>query len=171
MSVSGKTAFRADLIRNTVVAADAMFFSKDPYSISFGQGSVTIAYRPIPFTGTFSVSKVLLGPGFGGDVIATTGKPVEPLPSPDPSASPSAEPTIDPNNPKEFDGMPEVEVLDLVTGTWARLPHLAQGTTYELSHPERYVDPATGTIQVKFVSERQDGVSFGFNVSLEGSVR
>jgi hypothetical protein len=171
MSVSGKTAFRSDLIRSTVVASDAMFFSKDPYNISFGQGSVTMAYRPIPFLGTFKVSKVLLQPGFGGDVIATTGKPVDPLPTPDPSASPSSEPTIDPNNPGMFDGMPEVEVFDLTTGTWARLPHLAQGTTYELSDPERYVDPTTGTLQVKFRNDRQDGVGFGFNVSLEGTVR
>jgi hypothetical protein len=171
MSVGGQTAFRSDLMRSTVVAADAMFFSKDPYQMSFGQGSVTLAYRPIPFKGTFAVSKVLLQPGFGGEVISTSGKPIEPLPSPDPSASPSAEPTIDPNNPKDFDGMPDVELLDLVTGAWVQLPHLSQGTTYDLVHPERYVDAATGTIQVKFINDRQDGIGFAFNVSLEGSVR
>jgi hypothetical protein len=173
MSVSGPTAFRADLIRSTVVSADANFFSKDPYNISFGQGSVTMTYRPIPFSGTFSVSKILLQPGFGGDVIGASGKPIEPLPSPSPAASgePSAAPTTKPDDVVQFDGMPEVEVLDLSTGAWARLPHLAQGTTYELSHPERYVDPATGSLQVRFVNDRQDGVGFGFNVSLEGTVR
>jgi hypothetical protein len=172
MSVAGKTAFRSDLIRSTVVSTDAMFFSKDPYNISFGQGSVTLTYRPIPFTGTFEVSKILLQPGFGGDVIAVTGKPIDPLPhpTPAPSGEPSTKP-IDPNEPVPFDGMPEVEVFDLTTGQWARLPHLSQGTTYELNHPERYVDPATGSLQVKFVNDRQDGVGFGFNVSLEGTVR
>ena len=35
--------------------------------MSFGQGSVTIAYRPIPFEGTFEATKVLLAMGFGDD--------------------------------------------------------------------------------------------------------
>jgi hypothetical protein len=172
MTVTGKTAFRSDLIRSTVVSADANFFSKDPFSMNFGKGAVTIAYRPIPFSGTFTVSKVLLQAGFGGEVLSTSGKPVEPVPpaSPDPAASPSPAPAqIDPN--VGFDGMPEVEVFDLTTATWGRLPHLGQGQTYELKNPERYVDPASGTIEVRFVNDRQDGVGFSFNVSLEGTVR
>ena len=48
--VTGTTTFRSDLLRSTVVASDADFFNKDPYSISFGQGSAELAYRPIAWT-------------------------------------------------------------------------------------------------------------------------
>jgi hypothetical protein len=181
MTVSGKTAFRSDLIRSTVVSSDANFFSKDPMNISFGKGTVTMAYRPIPFDGTFTVSKVLLQAGFGGDLIAGGGKPIEPAPTPKPRpsatcdgancGSPAPEPSPGPNDLQGFDGMPEVELLDLESGAWVRLPHLGQSQTYDLKNPARYVDPGSGTLQVRFVNDRSDGIGFAFNVSLEGTVR
>lgn len=177
MAVKGTTVFRADLIRNTVIAADAAFFSKDPYSLNFGQGSVTIAYRPVAFQGSFAVTKVLLALGFGGDqTIGGAGKPINPVPAPPaPGCTgpcPSADPSPSPNVGGQWDGLPEVSVFDRTgEGSWVRLPHFTQGATYELDHPERYVDPSSGTIQVRFTNDRPDGVGVSFNVSLEGTVR
>ncbi len=171
MSVSGQTAFAPDLMRSTVLSADAAFFSKDPYTMSFGQGTVTLAYRPIPFDGSFEATKVLLAMGFG-EPVAGGGQPIEPLPSSEPPVvclarpCPSQEPF-----PNGFDGLPEMEVLDLTTGTWRRLPHLSQGVSYSLKDPAKYVDPATGTVQVRFVNERSDGVGMSFSLSLEGNIR
>ena len=45
------------------------------------------------------------------------------------------------------------------------------GSTYELKDPARYVDPSTGTIQVRFVNEHMDSVGMSFSVVLEGDVR
>jgi hypothetical protein len=181
MSVTGKTVFQSDLMRSTILSSDAMFFAKDPSSINFGQGSVTMAYRPIAFAGTFTVSTVRLAVGFGGDQTGNAGggepvapMPIECVPPIDPGASaaplPSDCPALLPID--QFDGIPEIEVFDLTgDGKWRRLPHFQQGATYELDHPERYVDPTSGTIQIRFVNDRQDGVGISFNVSLEGTVR
>lgn len=172
MSISGKTAFSPDLIRSTVLSADAAFFSKDPYTMSFGKGTVTIAYRPIPFDGSFDATKVVLAMGFG-DALIGVGKPIAPMPEPTPVASP-----VDCNGPcpsdqplPGFDGLPELEVLDLTTGIFQRLPHLTQGLNYNLTDPAKFVDPSTGTIQIRFVNDRSDGVGMSFSVSLEGNVR
>ena len=78
-AASGTIAFTPDLIRSTVLAADAAVFSKDPFNMSLGQGSVTIAYRPIPFKGSFEATKVLLAMGFG-ETVGVGGKPIAPHP-------------------------------------------------------------------------------------------
>ena len=51
--------------------------------MNFGQGVVTIAYRPIPFEGTLTPSKVLMSYGFGERIFGG-GKPIEPMPAIDP---------------------------------------------------------------------------------------
>jgi len=171
-SASGTIAFTPDLIRSSVLSSDAAFFNKDPFNMNLGQGSVTVAYRPIPFSGSFTATKVLLAMGFG-ETVGPGGRPIAPLPSEAPAVPPEvctvACPPDDPN--KGFDGLPELEVLDLTTGTWRRLPHLNQGLTYELSDPANYVDSATGTIQVRFVNDRPDGVGMSFSLSIQGVIR
>ena len=83
---------------------------------------------------------------------------------------PKACPT--PLPPDQVDGIPEVEVFDRTgAGAWRRLPHFQPGTTYDLDHPDRYVDPSNGTVQVRFVNDQQDGVGISFQVGLEGTVR
>ena len=64
-----------------MVDSDAAFFSKDPYSINFGRGTATIAYRPTTFEGQLDATEVALALNFGGDT-GLTVKPteVEPLP-------------------------------------------------------------------------------------------
>ena len=177
MSIRGMTVFQSDLMRSTVLASDAMFFSKDPNAINFGQGSVTVAYRPIAFNGTFTVSKVHLSLGFGGDVVPARGQPVGPLPAEcvplDPGAAKPLPTDCPPPLPADqFDGIPEVEVFDRTgDGAWRRLPHMQGGSTFDLDHPDRYVDPTSGTIQIRFVNDRQDSIGVPFQVSLEGTIR
>jgi hypothetical protein len=188
MRVRGQAEFGWDLMRSTVLSADAGFFSKDPYSMSFGRGTVTLAYRPIPFDGTLTATKVLLSMGFGGEGIGGGGKVIEPVPGVpplcvdpdvlclDPPVCPDDQPeclggpVLKPDPTAGFDGLPETEVLDRTTGSWLRLPHLVSGQTYELKDPARYVDPATGTIQVRLVNEHQESVGISFNVVIHGEV-
>src|SRR5262245_21719341 len=175
MQVRGATRFGFDLMRSTVLSAEAGFFSRDPYSINFGKGTVTLAYRPIPFEGTFTATKAVLSMGWPGDMGAGFpggGKIIEPVPMQPPVVCITDPcPSLDPNDPNaQFDGMPETEVFDRTTGEWRRLPHLAPGAAYELKNPGDFVDPSTGTIQVRFVNDRSDAVNLSFNVVLEGTV-
>jgi hypothetical protein len=69
------------------------------------------------------------------------------------------------------DGLPDLEVLDVGTGTWVQFEHMLQGKAYELAEPARWVDPSSGEVQVRFVNERQDGVGFQFPIVIDGVVR
>jgi hypothetical protein len=176
MHISGKTSFRGDLMTNTVVDSDAVMFGKDPFNFNFGRGSVTVAYRPIPFDGRFDASKVVLAFGFGGDPLAGGARAIKPIDGPAPDC---ATPPCDTGNlggpigepPPNFDGIPEVDVFDRTgEGTWRRLPHLGQGTSWDLEDPASYVDPSTGTMLVRFVTD-VEGVGFAFNVAMAGTIR
>jgi len=172
LRVRGQTTFTQDLLRSSVVETDAAFFSKEPWGMNFGRGSATLAYQPIPFEGTFEPTQVILNIGFGGDIGGggPAPQPVEPLDEVPPPCDPAFE-DCEPGL-REQDGMPEIEVFDLTgEGAWQRLPHLDPGQRYDLADPARYVEPATGTILVRFVNELQDGVGFSFGVELNGIVR
>jgi hypothetical protein len=174
LSVSGEVAFGQDLLRSSIVETDAAFFSKDPYSMNFGRGSATLAYRPIPFEGTFRPTTVILNLGFGGEIGAggPAPKPVEPLESAPPSCDPALENECPELQPEDITGLPEIELFDLTgEGTWRRLPRLDPGMRYEISDPAKYVEPATGTLLIRFVNENQDGVGFSFGVELAGEVQ
>jgi hypothetical protein len=168
MTISGTTTFRSDLIRSSVVDSDAAFFSKDPYSINFGRGTATIAYRPTTFEGTLEATALAVGLNFGGDT-GVTVKPtaVEPLPSiPPPCPNP---PTAE-CAPLIADGLPEVELFDVNAQDWKRLPHLSPGARYALTEPANYVDPVTGTVLVRYVNERMDSVGFSADIAISGNV-
>jgi hypothetical protein len=179
MSIRGATVFGSDLMRSTVLASDGMVLNKDPNSIYIGVGSVTIAYRPIAFNGTFTPTKVHLTMGLGGDALGGgNGPAIGPVPAEcvpldgEASAAPLPKACPVPTPADQSDGIPEVDVFDRTgAGTWRRLPHFQPGSTYDLDHPERYVDPSSGTLQVRFVNDRQDGVGIQFQVGLEGTVR
>ena len=169
LAISGTTSFRSDLIRSSVVDSDAAFFSKDPYSINFGRGTATLAYRPTTFEGTLSATELAIGLNFGGDT-GLTVKPtlIEPLPSLPPRCpnppTPDCAPLIS-------DGLPEVEVYDVRNQEWKRLPHLSPGPRYAVADPPNYVDPTTGTVLIRYVNDRMDGVGFSVDVSISGTVR
>lgn len=187
MKIQGATAFDTDLIKTSVVELDAQMFNKDPTSLTMGRGSVTMAYRPIAFEGKLTAKRVILGMGFGGDPGVGGGNPqeLEPM-NPQPCrdepadapncAKPDPAPACDPNvkqcEGQFFDGIPEIEVFDRTgVGSWVRMKHLAMGSSYDLTNPERYVDPGSGTLLVKFVNDKQDQqIGFSFQVRIEGDV-
>jgi hypothetical protein len=185
MGISGATAFDGDLLQRSVVEVDATYFNVSPYSIDLGLGEATVAYRPIAFEGSFKTTNVLLSANWGGEPGVGFGnpRPVRPAPAcegdecAEPSATPGPEESCDPNfeeclpDGKFWDGIPEVEVFDRTgDGEWLRVPHMTHGDTYELEDPARFVDPDTGTILVRFISEHQEGASFAFQIRLEGEI-
>jgi hypothetical protein len=160
MTVTGPTVFSSNLIRTTIVAADAGFFNKTPFDMSFGQGTVTVAYRPIAFGGTLDATKVVLAVNTNPDE-APTGDGLDPIPSPAPG---------DPGGGQNLDGAPDIELFDRTTGGWVQLPHFS-GRTVTVNEPSGYVDPTTGTMLVRLSNDRADGASFQFFVRIEGNVR
>ena len=169
IQIRGQTTFRYDLIHSSVVSADALFFNKDPRTINFGRGSATVAYRPTTFEGRLIVSELAIGLNFGGDA-QVTGKPtlIEPLAS-IPPACPNPPTAACP--PAPIDGLPEVELFDVGSQAWVRLPHMTQGVRYAVSDPTRYVDSTSGSVLVRYVNERLDGVGFSVDLAITGDVR
>ncbi|MEI7744854.1 MAG: polymer-forming cytoskeletal protein, partial [Chloroflexota bacterium] len=163
-SISGTTTFRYDLLRSSIVEATANFFSKDPWALNLGSGSLRVSYRPIPFEGTFTPTKVVIGMAFGGDLSMPAGAPIALREAARCEAGTAG--CVLP-----VDGLPDFEVLDVRTGTWVQFEHVTQGRPYELTDAARWVEPLTGELQVRFVNQRADQISFQFPVELTGSVR
>jgi hypothetical protein len=175
MPIHGRVVFQGDLLNNTVINNDAGMFTKDPTTLSFGRGSATVSYRPLPFDGRLTVSHVRLGFSFGPEGIPIDGgAPIAPIP--DVCMTVKEGDRLPARCPKpvpadQFDGMPEIELFDRTAGTWHRLEHAVTGRTYDLADAPRYVDPATGTLLVRYVNEHQDQVGFTVAVAIEGSVK
>ncbi len=166
--ISGPTTFRSDLMRSTAIEVDAFFFSKEPQTMSFGRGSVVMAYRPIGFEGTFAATALTINLGYGDEGQSQVPIPVEPLAAIPP---PCPDPPTDECRNANFDGIPEVEVYDIDADEWRRLPHLDPGSVYGLADPDRYIDPTSGTVLIRYVNDSSDGVGFGVNVSIAGEIR
>jgi hypothetical protein len=177
MGIHGAVTFSGSLLTSTMTDSNAAFFSKDPQSMSFGQGSVTMVYRPIAFEGSLTASHVRFGLSFGpdGSISDLGGTSVVPIPDACLNVKAPAKPPIDcpkPRTQDQFDGIPEVELFDRTGGgTWHRLPHLSQGQTYDVADAAKYVDPGTGAILVRFVNEGQDPVNVFLGVSIQGTVK
>ena len=163
-AISGKTVFANDLLRSSVVEVGANFFSKDPWALNLGPGSARVAYRPIPFEGRFTPTKVAVSLTFGGEAGVPVGN-TKPLAEAT-RCEPGTEGCVVPQ-----DGLPDIEVLDVKTGEWVQFAHPVQNSAYELVDATRWVDPSSGEIQVRFVNERQDQVSFQFPIRIEGTIR
>jgi hypothetical protein len=167
MTVRGLTTFRSDLIRSTVVASDAVQFGKDMTSLNFGRGSATIAYRPIGFEGRLTATELAIGLNVG-DRSGVPPVPIVPLPEIPPAC---------PNPPTKecvaagFNQVPEVELFEIATQTWVRLPRFESSVGYSVADPGRYVDPASGSVIVRFVNDKSDQVGFGVDISITGKVQ
>jgi hypothetical protein len=170
--IHGQVTFSSDLLRLTVVDSDAQFFNKDRFILSMGLGTATLAYRPIPFDGAFTVSQIRLALGTGGNLVPGGGKEIEPLPSAPVGCTDAAHTTPAGCQAPRNEFLPEVEVFDLTTGgTWVRLPRLSAEASYTLANPSRYVDPTTGQILVRFINESAEAsVGFSFQLALVGDV-
>ena len=130
-----------------------------------------MSYRPIPFVGTFTISQVRLSLGTGGNGVPATGDEIKPLDEIPETCTDIKNTLPEGCTPRRDDFLPEVDVFDLVTGEWARLPQMKDSRGYTLADPERYIDAATGQLLVRFVNEAPDSqVGFGFQVALEGVV-
>jgi hypothetical protein len=173
VTIRGKVTFEGDLIRETIVAGDAMQFVKQPGMLNLGLGTVTVAYRPIGFEGTLAVSGVQLGLSQGGGLRLGQGKPIEPLPAVPPECT-----DVDGTEPAgcetaREDFLPDIEVFDRTgAGAWVRLPRIGPEAPYSLTNPSRYVDPTTGQILVRFVNDNPEAqFGFSFQVSISGEIR
>jgi hypothetical protein len=174
IGIQGKVTFSSDLLRTTVIASDAQFFSKDRFFLNMGVGQATLAYRPIPFEGTFTVSEIrfMLGTG-GGFAPIPGGKAIEPLPAIPVDCTDSLNTIPAGCVARRVDFLPEVEVFDGTgDGHWVRLPRLTGDASYTLADPTRYVDPTTGQMLVRFVNDTpESNVGFGFQLALVGDVK
>jgi hypothetical protein len=169
VAVTGLTTFSSDLLRSSLVASDAAFFSQDPYSMNFGRGSATLAYRPIAMDGSIAADRLLIALNFGGDPgAAGETSPVVPL---DAIPVPCSVKLVEGCAQPVLDGIAETELFDLTTSAWVRLPHLSPGPRYSVADPGRYVDPTSGTVLIRFVNDQSDNVGFSVNVSIRGTVR
>ncbi len=186
MKIQGRTTFAGDLIRGSVVAVDGALFNRDANMISFGRGSLTMAYRPIGFDGSLTASRVVMSLTLGGDIVAgELGAVIEPV-APQPCrgaaddaancAKPAPPPAAcDPNTEEcgKFSNVPPaIDVFDRRgAGVWVRLPAFVQGRSYELKDPSRYVDPGSGAVLVRFINTFEAGSGFNFQLRIEGDVR
>ncbi len=162
-TIKGRNTFGGDLLRSSPLDVSANFFSKDPFNISFGVGEVTMAYQPLPFEGSFAPEQLVLAMQFGGNIGFLGGKHA--MLTEEERCDPQADGCVAPQ-----DGLPEIEVLDVRTGTWVQFAHMSAGQAYEVENAARWVDPSTGQVQVKFVNQRQDGIGFQFTVEITGTV-
>ncbi|MBA2701956.1 MAG: hypothetical protein H0U58_09680, partial [Chloroflexi bacterium] len=167
LAVRGRTTFGNDLLRSTVVSADSAEISKDTSNLYFGKGSIELSYRPIAFQGTIEATQLTIGlnTGEGPGLIAkpTMVKPLD-------STKPSCEDA--PGGCQgNVDGLPEVEFYDQTSSAWRQLPHLGSGIQYALEEPQRYVDGASGTVRVRFVNDRSEGVGFQLNLAITGDLK
>ena len=168
VSVSGRTTFRSDLMRSTVITTDAAFFNKDPFNMNFGRGTVDMSFQPILFRGRLTATELRIGFNFGEIGIPFDPQEVKPLDKvPTVCGNPPAEGCVQP----VFDGLPEIELYDLTTSNWRRLPHLAGGTRYAVAEPGHYVDPGTGTVLLRMINNNNESVGFAMDLAITGDVR
>lgn len=174
VAIHGKVTFTSDLVRATILSSQAQFFNKaGPGMFGLGVGTLVVAYRPIPFQGTLVPSALRIGFTSGGGAIGADGKAVAPLPTiPPPCTNVGLTEPPGCVGPRQ-DFLPELEIFDRSgTGTWVRLPRLVSETSYTLDDPTHFIDPTSGQVLVRFVNDNPDnGLNFGFDVSIEGEVK
>ncbi|MFH0750199.1 MAG: hypothetical protein V2B17_00010 [Chloroflexota bacterium] len=185
LAASGPVTFAPDLMRSSLIEVKAQFFNKDPFNLTIGGGSVTLAYRPIAVSGRLVPTRLALGVnmGFPAKIMGggvNPGSGVEPAP---PTSEPAATPTPsgasgtgapdEPVKPPPGVGdasLPRLELFDRDAGAWREVQGLASGMVVEIRGPGRFVDPASGTILVRLSNDRQDAVNLQLALQLEGTM-
>jgi hypothetical protein len=174
IGIHGRVTFSGDLLQGSVIDSDAQFFSKERTFLSMGLGTATVAYRPIPFEGSFAVREIrlVLGNGNWLDPLAG-GEAIKPLPTIPVSCTDQTNTEPKGCEPRRQDFLPEIEIFDRTgEGAWVRLSRLTADKSYTLTDPTRYVDPTTGQMLVRFVSDNPEGgAQFSFQLALVGDVQ
>jgi len=186
LAALGPVTFAPDLMRSSLVEVKAQFFNKDPFNLTIGGGSATLAYRPIPVSGRLVPSRLALGVNIGVPAPigggANPGGGVEPAPptseraaTPAPSGASGTgapdKPVQPPTPPGAGDpNLPRLELFDRDAGAWREVADLVSGKVLEIRGPGRFVDPASGTILLRLSNDRQDAVSLQLAVQLEGTM-
>ena len=142
-----------------MIDSDAAVLPEGSVVPEHGRGTATIAYRPIPFEGTFTLDRAVASRMNFGDPGSAIGDDdraarVDPAAVPGPTNR-TADPLRDAATFSRT-SCPRSRCSTSARRTWARLPQFSQGTRYALADPERYVDPATGQLLVRFVNDRSD---------------
>jgi hypothetical protein len=175
---TGPVAFTPDLMRSSLVETNAQFFNKDPFNLTIGGGSATLAFRPIPVSGRLVPTRLALGvnlgmagPLAGGGTDPGSGvEPAAPTAEPAGAVGPGAgevppKPAVAP----DAMGLPRFELFDRGAGAWREVA-LVAGKIVEIRAPGRFVDPASGTILLRLTNDRQDAVGFQLAIQLEGEM-
>ena len=163
-TIRGRTTFAGDLLRSSPIDVSANFFSKDPWTISFGVGQVTMAYQPVPFEGTLAPERVLVAMGFGADIATLGGTHpccARPHAATRPPTAASSRRTACPTS----------RCWTCAPASGSSSPTCPAGQIYELENAARWVNPTSGQVQVQFVNQRQDGIGFQFQVQITGTVK
>ena len=194
LAARGRVVFTPDLVRSSLVEARAQYFNKDPYNISIGGGSATLAYRPIPVTGDFRPTRLalginmgmvvpLVGNGANGGIEPAPPEDEDPAGTPLPGDAPGAgssgssgsgaapapdEPIAPPGGEA---GLPTIELFDIEAGAWRLVPDLASGKVVEIRDPARFVDAGSGTVLLRLTNEREEVIGLQLAVQLEGEMR
>ncbi|MDQ3492388.1 MAG: hypothetical protein M3452_03910 [Chloroflexota bacterium] len=186
-TASGPVVFAGDLLRHSVVAADALETYEEPNGFYLSRGTMTVDYRPVGFEGEFQVEGLALNLSQdGGRPVAGDGQALEPLPEAeqpdqddplDDAAGPGAE-EPDPDDPLQPDDdferaqLPHLQLFDRAAGRWVEFETMTRFTTYSVASPERYVD-ASGTFRVRFVNRlgEESASYFSLQARLQGTVQ
>jgi hypothetical protein len=167
ITVRGRTTFRSDLLRSTVISTDAAFFNKDPFNIGIGRGTAELSYQPIGFKGRMTATALTIGMNTGDIGMPVDANVVEPLETIPPACgNPPIEGCVQP----VFDGIPDLELYDLTSSTWRRFPHMNSGLRRSIKDPGHYIDPATGTLLVRLVNQSNDSVGVSLDIAITGDV-
>lgn len=163
VAISGHVRFTRDLLPWTVTSTTGPTFQKDPTAMWMDTGAMTALYRPIPFVGTLAPSAVMIAMNRPGDVAFPSGQPVDApiggrcVPGGSACSTTST--------------FPDVDVFDVRAGAWVELGGLNISAAYTLPDAARWVNPATGEVQVRFTNQSQQQLVFQFLVAVEGSVQ
>jgi hypothetical protein len=109
-----------------------------------------------------------------GNGVGAVGAAMD-LPVPDRGAAPNVgvpdevKPQLE---PAVFDGMPDLQLFDRVSGRWIEFVHPAAGQEWTIGSPERFVDQS-GAFRARFVNRADQGMTtwFSFSVHIEGTAR
>jgi hypothetical protein len=198
VAVSGPTVWTASLIGHSIMTSSANDASDQGSQLSLSRGTMVVELRPLGFGGPFMTTalSMMLTQGDQRPLTGTANE-LAPLPpdeqplqddplvavAPDASTAPDAttdapvaggvgivaEPAVKPGFAAEWDGIPDMQLFDRVSGAWVEFPHQPPNREFRIPRPERYVD-STGAILVRFVNRGAAEMTTWFTplVRLEG---